>query len=184
MRLFKIFGLVLGVVIVQIAGLWWACAPHQPSNAKLQHQFDKHRTDLDRLVQMMEEDSQMSRIAPEFLWRQDSVAWPRPEAEWGISKSRWDEYRALFDKAGAQNGTTRREGSSDIIIDTWSWGIVPSGISVGYLHCGEPRAGYVHKEEPCIEGRESGRGTHGHSESYGYRYHRIAKDWYLYEESN
>jgi len=133
---------------------------------------------------MMDEDWQMARIAPDFTWRQDSLAWPRPESEWGISKGRWDEYRNLFSKVGAKDGTTRREKSSDIIIDVWSWGIVPAGVSVGYLHCGQPRKGYVHTEEPCIENRESGSGMHGRSTSYGYRYRKVAQDWYIYEESN
>jgi hypothetical protein len=64
---------------------------------------------LDRLVEMMDEDWQMARIAPDFTWRQDILAWPRPESEWGISKGRWDDYRSMFRKVGAKDGTTRRQ---------------------------------------------------------------------------
>ena len=133
---------------------------------------------------MMDEDGGMSRIAPDFTWRQDSVAWPRPEPEWGISQKRWDVYRELFRKVGAEGGTIRREKSSDIVFFVWTWGIVPAGVSVGYLHCGQPRNGYLHTEEPCTENRDSGRGMHGHSTSYGYRYTKIDPEWYIYEESN
>jgi len=184
MRLLKLACFVLGGIVILIAVFWVACAPHQPSDASLLRQFNGHRSDLESIVAMMDEDWQMARIAPDFTWRQDSLAWPRPESEWGISKGRWDEYRNLFSKVGAKDGTTRREKSSDIIIDVWSWGIVPAGVSVGYLHCGQPRKGYVHTEEPCIENRESGSGMHGRSTSYGYRYRKVAQDWYIYEESN
>ena len=180
----KIVGFVLLGLIVLLTGLWWACGPHQPTDAELERRFKKHRSDLDRLVQMTDEDWGMSRIAPDFTWRQDSVAWPRPETEWGISRQRWGEYRRIFDQAGFRDGLTRREKSSDIIVDVWSWGIVPAGVGVGYLHCGTPRNGYAHTEEPCIENREAGAGMHGNSTSYGYRYKRIAPDWYIYEEAN
>jgi hypothetical protein len=126
----------------------------------------------------------MSRLAPDFTWSQDNVAWPRPEAEWGIPKARWDNYRNVFLAIGAKDGTTRREKSSDIIIDVWSCGIAPAGVDVGSLHCGQPRNGYVHTEEPCIQKQDSGKGMHGQSTSYGYRYRKIDEDWYIYEESN
>jgi hypothetical protein len=184
MKILKIACLFSGSVIVVFVVLWLACGPNQPSDAKLKQLFKQHRNDLERLVQMTDEDWQMSRIAPDFTWRQDTVAWPRPESEWGISKQRWDEYRSIFAQAGIKNGLTRREKSSDIIFFVWTWGIVPAGISVGYLHCGQPQKGYAHTEEPCIGDHDVGSGMHGQSTSYGYRYEKIAPNWYIYEESN
>jgi hypothetical protein len=184
MKVLKILGFVCVGIILLFVGLWWGCGPRQPSDTELERQFNKHRADLERLIQRMDEDWQMFRIAPDFTWRQDSVAWPRPESEWGISRQRWDEYRNIFVQTGFKDGTTRREKSSDIIVDVWSWGIVPAGVGVGYLHCGIPRNGYADTEPRCTDNRESGTGLYGHSTSYGYRYKRIASDWYIYEESN
>ena len=184
MKILKVIGLTCIAVLAVISSLWWGCGPHRPSDESLEKQFTKQRPNFERLVKMMDEDWQMSRIAPDFTWRQDTVAWPRPESEWGISRDRWDDYRKVFRRVGAKDGTTRREKSSDIIVDVWSWGIVPAGVGVGYLHCGQPRNGYAHTEEPCSENQESGRDMHGHSTSYGYRYRKIAPDWYIYEESN
>jgi hypothetical protein len=65
-----------------------------PSDQKLVRQFYKKRPDLERLVSMLADDSRMTRIAPDFLWTEDSVAWPRPESQWGISRARWDEYKS------------------------------------------------------------------------------------------
>jgi len=183
-KLLEILSIAVGSLLILIMVLWVACTPRQPTDASLLRQFNQHQSDLERIAAMMDEDWGMSRIAPDFTWRQDTVAWPRPESEWGISKSRWDEYRELFRKAGIESGTTRREKSSDIIFYVWTWGIVPAGINVGYLHCGQPRNGYAHTEEPCIGRQVSGKGMHGQSRSYGYRYTKIDPDWYIYEEHN
>jgi hypothetical protein len=182
MKVLKILGLVCVCVVGMISLLWWGCGPHQPSDQSLEKRFYKQRPDLERLVAMMNEDSQMSRIAPDFTWRQDTVAWPRPESQWGISGKRWDEYREIFSRAGFADGTTRR--GADVIVDVWSWGIVPAGISVGYLHCGQTRNGYASGAPPCGEKRDSGTGMYGHSTSFGYRYKKITEDWYILEESN
>jgi hypothetical protein len=162
--------------------LCWGCTPHQPSDQSLEQKFSEHRSDLEHLVAMMDEDRQMARITPEFTWRQDNLAWPRPESAWGISRKRWDDYRTIFSRAGFDGGTTRPQKSSDVIINDWSLGIVPSGITVGYLHCGQPRNGYTTTEPPCSEKRDSGAGTRGSMSRY--RYKKLAEDWYIYEESN
>jgi hypothetical protein len=176
MKVLKIVAFTFMGIVELLVVLWWIF--HQPSDAELKWRFERQQTDLNRLVEMMDRDWHMSRIAQDFTWRQDNVAWPRAEAEWGISKQRWDEYRRIFFWTGLEDGTSRSENSSDIFVNVWSWGIVPSEISVGYLHCGAPRGGYVHTESPCIENHESGGSTSG-----GYRYKRIAPEWYIYEQS-
>ena len=183
-RILHIFAFALVAVLVGITLLWWSCGPHQPSDATLEEQFRGHRTGLERIVAMMGEDRQMSRIAFDFLWRQDTVAWPRPESEWGISAERWDDYRRVFREVGARDGSTRGENSSDVIINVWSWGIVPAGIGVGYLHCGLPKNGSHPTEPPCIQIQDAGKGMFAPSTSYGCRYKRIAPDWFIYETSN
>lgn len=133
---------------------------------------------------MSEEDWQMTRIAPGFLWRQDTFAWPRPESEWGISAKRWDDYRRIFTQAHLNDGLSRGEKSSDIAIGVWSWGIVPAEIIVDYIHCGPPTHGSAHTERACIERKESGNGFYGPSKSFGYRYKKLTDDWYICEEWN
>lgn len=184
MKLLKIFGYACGGIIGVIVLVWFCFGPHQPNDGLLAVRFYRHRSDLEFLVSMMDEDRQMSRIAPDFTWRQDNCAWPRPEPEWGISRARWDEYRGIFSRAGVQDGTTRREKSSDVLIYVWSWGIVPAGVEVSYLHCGQPRNGYTNTEIPCLEKRYAGSGMFGNSTSDGYRYKKITEDWYIYEEYN
>src|SRR6266581_1029497 len=104
MRLLKVLGFVCIGILVLISLLWWFLRPNQPSDQSLEQRFYKQRPDLERLVAMMDEDWQMSRIGRDFTWRQDSVAWPRPEPEWGISRKRWDDYRRIFTQAGFEGG--------------------------------------------------------------------------------
>jgi hypothetical protein len=180
-KVFKIFGIVCFGILVGISLLWWGCGPHQPSDASLERRFNKERPEFERLVAMMDEDRNMSRIAPTFTWRQDTVAWPRPESEWGISNERWDDYKRLFSKTGLDDGVTRPDKSSDTLLHVWSWGIVPAGIGVSYLHCGPPRDGYLHTAVPCLQNKDSGRGEYDPGDAY--RYKKIAPDWYIFEES-
>src|SRR5262245_42517288 len=104
---------------------------------------------------MLAEDSRMTRIAPDFLWTDDNVAWPRPESQWGISRVRWDEYKTLFRRAGVDDGAVGHGKYNDALFCVYAWGIVPTGTSVGYLHCGQPSSDYQTREPACIERKDS-----------------------------
>ncbi|MHB8503060.1 MAG: hypothetical protein ACYDCG_16755 [Candidatus Acidiferrales bacterium] len=184
MKWLKILGLVAVLIVGAIALLAWWVGPHEPSDKTLEKQFYRQRPNLERLTGMLAEDPQMSRIAPDFLWTQDSVAWPRPESEWGISRVRWEEYKRLFRRAGVQEGANSEGKSKEAVLIVYTWGIVPSGVSVGYLHCGQPDHGSEPTEPACVERKDSGTGMYGNSTSYGYRYKKISGDWFILEQSN
>jgi hypothetical protein len=127
MKLVKIIGPIgVFIAIVISLPLWWV-APHVPSDQALEKQFYRQRPSLERLTAMLAEDSRMTRIAPDFLWTQDTAAWPRPESNWGISRFRWDEYKSLFNQAGIAMGVENRGNSKEAILIVYTWGIVPSG---------------------------------------------------------
>ena len=105
-----------------------------PSDAALTQQFNRHRNELETLATMANEDSGMSRIARDFTWRRDSVAWPRPESEWGITEARWDQYRRLFRKVGATAGLIQdQQGNIYFLLHTE--GSVVYGASKGFVYC-------------------------------------------------
>lgn len=86
-----------------------ACA-REPSDDQLLRWFTDHRSDLERLVRMSDEDfaaRRVIRIAPDFTRLVDNWGWPRPESEWGISRERWDEYRRMFRRVGLSSGFNR-----------------------------------------------------------------------------
>jgi hypothetical protein len=65
------------------------------------------RAALERLVEMMDEDSQIIRVDSNFIGRRDNGAWPRRESEWGISAQRWGDYRKIFGQTSFKEGTSR-----------------------------------------------------------------------------
>jgi hypothetical protein len=78
-RWLKILGLLLLFIVGAVSLLARWVAPHVPSDQKLVKEFYKKRPDLERLVSMLADDSRMTHIAPDFLWTEDNVAWPRPD---------------------------------------------------------------------------------------------------------
>jgi hypothetical protein len=130
---------------------------------------------------MMSEDSRA--IAPA----------PPPESELGfsgasilrpqnVSAARWAEYQKLFSLADIKNGAIA--GSNEFALVVYSWGIFPSSLSLAYLHCGQPDYGSLPAEPVCVEKKDSGAGMYGHSKSYGYRYKKIAGDWFILQQSD
>ena len=112
-------------ILLCLSLFYCGCPAIPPSDVWLETRFKVQRHDLERIVAMSDQDPQMSRIAANFLWTQDKVAWPRPESEWGISEARWDDYRKLFKQAHFADGVIR--GGNDVKVIEWSWGIVAGG---------------------------------------------------------
>jgi hypothetical protein len=157
--------------------LWLSSIP--PSNEYLERRFFRHRSDLEHIVAMMDQDLGMVRIAPSFTRRNDNWNENRREPEWGISRQRWDEYRTLFRRAGLPNGA-QREDFGEIELFVWDVVLSIAGRSVGYLHCGSPDKTPAHAFEtsPCSGHRDKGEIR---NKSMIYRYKRITGDWYIFD---
>ena len=175
---FVSLGGVGGLVAAGVALFFWSAQP--PSDAALQSRFEKDRPALEAIVVMMEENPHMTRIADDFLLKDDQ-GWPRAVGHGGISIARWDQYRAEFHQARLHNGTMRLANSSDVKLLVWSFGLVTGGSSVSYLHCGTPTAGLKHLDPPCQGDLDSGSGTSGEE---SYRFKRLTDRWFIYQESN
>ena len=85
---------VLGLSAVAIIAVFAARGGSVPSDQALRARFLANRVDFERLVAMSDEDSHLTRIAPDFTWLDDDVSWPRRNV--GISEQRWNDYRELF----------------------------------------------------------------------------------------
>lgn len=164
----------LGCVITRVGG--WALAA--PNDELLTRRFNNYRSDFETLALMAEQDAAISRVADDFLWRTDSVAWPRPEAEWGITKDRWKEYRRLFKRVGLDAGLSKN-AQGNIYFIAHTEGSVVSGASKGFVYCqktGTPGSTFL----PCTEQRDSGRSENSKGE--GSEYHRLAEHWFIYSD--
>src|ERR1017187_5895732 len=115
------------VTVVAIAAYWLSF----PSDKSLRARFLAHRADFEKLVIMANEDSRLTRIAPDFTWLDDSVAWPRKDI-W-ITEERWNEYRQLFHTTGASIGIEKGINPSRIYFPIDARGIVTTGATKGLV---------------------------------------------------
>ena len=105
-----------------------------PSDSVLEMNFHKHETDFQRLVSMSNEDYHVVRIGDDFNWLDDDHRFPRTGPERGLSKDRWDSYRALFQELGLKCGLIRWEDSNIIALCASGIGMVTSGTTKGYAY--------------------------------------------------
>jgi len=149
-----------------------------PSDFSLERRFYEHRADLEQIVNMMEQDVYMQRIASDFTrnddWDTETLK-PRQ-----ISDQRWNQYREMFRRADVPMGTQRGVYPDDIEIMVWATGLSIAGDSLSYLHCGKP-AKISDRYLPCIERKDSGKFENG---DVFIRYKRIVGEWYLFEFAN
>jgi hypothetical protein len=127
----RIVTLGLGLSVVAALTLFATPRPY-PSDQALRARFFAHRADFERLVAMANEDNRLIRIAPDFTWLDDDVAWPRKDV--GITEERWNDYRLLFQSVGATKGIAKGTNPNRIIFPIMSEGLVPAGLEKGLVY--------------------------------------------------
>lgn len=147
-----------------------------PSDEALRARFLAHRVDFARLVAMANEDSHLTRIAPDFTWLDDDVAWPRKNV--GISEQRWDGYRQLFQKVGASKGIIRAANPARIIFPIVSIGLVPTGAEKGLVFSDAPLSPVL----KSLDNSPPDRFWDGPDHAHVLVYKPIAPHWYIYYE--
>jgi hypothetical protein len=165
--------LLLGIVVVAFL-LTWSC--EAPSDESLGNRFRTHRSELETLVRMSQEDADVIRVADDFTRVKNDWGWPRPESKWGITRERWDEYRRLFHKVGLSGGFNKDEAGNVFFI-AHSEGFVSGGSAKGFVHC--VTVGDVDKTlPPCKEQRYQGQVG---QPDKGSSYRELSPDWYIFE---
>lgn len=156
---------ILAIIVTQLV-MHCGCTGRPRSDAWMRRHLQKNETKFVRLVQMSNYDhhnSKVIRIADDFTRLEDNWAWPRPADSWGITESRWDEYRALFRElklpAGLQRGGNNYE---QVLFMFHGVGLGGSGQEYGLLWTpNEP----VSLDEP----------------GFTFKTEHIQGDWYLYD---
>ena len=71
-----------------------------PSGASLTKRFFEHQRDLERLVDLMEEDQQVAELTPDTVTSIEGKTFSAGVADAPLSAARWDQYRSLLRAAG------------------------------------------------------------------------------------
>lgn len=141
------------------------CAP-EPDEARVRELFEAGRPALERILEMSNQDyaqTKVTRIAPDFTRLEHNWGWPRPEGKLGISVSRWNEYRKLFEEAGLTHGIDRAGDVSDgVYFPVWAEGIADNSREKGVMFSPTPPSD-----------------LRGGSQRINYK--RLADNWYYYE---
>jgi hypothetical protein len=63
-------------------------------------------------------------------------------------------------------------------------GLCRLGGSVSFVHCGQPAGELQHTALPCFAKATEKEGSKDKTNGDAYRFKRLNKDWFIYEESN
>lgn len=166
------------VISVCVLALLFASCGGVSSDASLESNFKSHQKELEKLLQMSNEDNKVIRIAFDFTRLENNWGWPRPQSQLGFSQERWDAYKALFRTAGVQDGIDR--SGDKVFFTTWSMGLGNGhGASGGYAYLpkldgnlvemkmlDDPEAADLYEEKMKTEGKTL--------------VHKISGHWYIF----
>ena len=152
-----------GAIVVLLAS--GACSlPADESDVR--NHFEARRPAFQRILDMSNEDyskTTVTRIAPTFTRLENNWGWPRPEAEWGISAARWDEYRKAFEAAGLSKGIDRNgQDVTQVFFPVWGEGLADNSHERGVVFSRTAPTDMAGRDQRII-------------------YKPIADDWYYYD---
>ncbi len=167
---------VLCITAVAILLLAASCAdtdrpePPDSDNALLAN-FAAHEAEFKQIVEMCHQDAHMTRITYNVLQSETAGNWPRPEAEWGITRDRWESYTRLLSSLTIGNGLIQFYPTTVWLVVSGQ-GMEAGGSGKGYAYLTEPPKttqasldNYVFKD-PAVTGH--------------FAYRPIKDNWYLF----
>ena len=169
-------GAILTVCASALVLLLVSCEP--PSIETLSKAFPEQRKDLETLVKMSDEDSQLSVIDPTWLALVSDKHFSRAEPESGLTDQRWNKYKSLFRSNSLSQGIRRSQANGDVFLIVKSEGLLDRGHSNGFLFCG---SGPEHSYPPCS--LSQAKGSHLQTKDEGaYSFIKLADRWYAFSQ--
>ena len=152
--------------------------PAPPTLSEIQKEFPKHRTDLETIVQMSNQDAEFARVAPDFDFKFSPNQSDTPK---DLPKERWDEYRRIFARNDIRLGILRDQ-QTDVFIMINSEGLLDMGHASGYLYCSENPEVAERRFEPCTSKESSGSQPYTNEKTEAYSFIKLADHWYAFDQ--
>lgn len=179
-RVLKLIGIAVGSLVAILATglllLLWSCAP--PSLSTLANRFPSQEHDLETLITMSDQDSQLGVIDPDWLETQDGHQYLTYDPASGITAERWEAYRRIFRRNGIAQGIRRYPKRGDAFVIVKSEGLLDRGHSNGFLYCGP---GPTHSYPPCSSNELHGEHPYSPREE-AYSFIKVADHWYVFSD--
>ncbi len=167
--------LLLGIVSVffLLMFLMWSCGT--PSDTTLRSQFQSHRSELDTLARMSQEDADGIRITDNVTRLEKDWGWARPNSKKGITREKWNQYRRLFREVELSGLDKDKVGNVYFVAAT---DFAAGGTTKGFVHCinfGDRDKTFL----PCVAQHDRGQ-VEGAGDN-GYSYRKLGQNWYIFE---
>ncbi len=138
---------------------------HHPSDGVLLENFARNEEGFERLVAMLREDRELSRVANN--WTD-----PTDPSTIGVTPERIKTYRKLFEKVcipeGSSYGRDPRDGSEEFEFISSTYGLMVGGSWKGYVHLQKP-------PDPIVMDLDTYQPPEGSFTAYRH----IKGNWYL-----
>lgn len=126
---------------------------------------------------MATEDSQLIRIAADFTYLGNDSSWPRKDI--GITETRWDAYRSLFQKVPLQEGIVRtKDFPGAIFFLAVSRGLCTGGSSAGYVYSTGELSPISNSPVETLDREAKDRPDR----KYAYAFKQLRGNWYVFYE--
>ena len=170
-------GSIAAVLVSAILLLMVSCTP--PSLTTLAGRFPSQRADLETIIHMSDQDSNLAVIDPGWLANHDGLqTLTENDPHSGLSVERWNEYRRIFKRDDLTQGLRRFKPNGDAFIIVKSEGLLDRGYSNGYVYCGSDPE---HTLPPCLS--KEPRGEHEASQGgEAYSFIKVADHWYVFSQ--
>jgi hypothetical protein len=171
---------ILGLLLLGIVSLFsllmflaWSC--EAPSDTALTSQFQSHRSELNTLALMSQEDADGIRITGNFARLENDWGWARPKSKREITREKWNEYRRLFREVHLRGLDKDKVGNVYFVAAT---DFFAGDTTKGFVHCihfGDRDQTFL----PCVEQRDRGQVEEAGDKRYSYR--KLGQNWYIFE---
>jgi hypothetical protein len=169
----KIIVALLGLSAMSVFGQA-GTSKSSTSDEALRARFLAHRVEFEKLVAMANQDSHLTRIASDFTWLDDDVAWPRKNV--GISEKRWNDYKQLFREVGDSQGIAKGNNPARIMFPIFTVGSVPSGAEKGLVYSQAPLSPVL----KSLDESPPDKFWDGPGHAHVLVYEPIEEHWYIY----
>ena len=146
-------------------------------DSELVANFYRNIDSLYKLHEMSEEDAHLVRIAADYTWLDNSSEWPRSDI--GLAASRWNDYRALFERVRLQEGIVRVDDfPGAIFFIAHAKGLCTGGSSVGYVFSLSPLTPTTQSPSKDLDAEARANP----SRHYAYVFQDLKTNWYAFYE--
>ncbi|HTA95822.1 MAG TPA: hypothetical protein VK769_06830 [Verrucomicrobiae bacterium] len=129
-KIIRFLAVIFLFVVLALGGCIYFAAPRPPKEAKLIQNFNEHRADFEQLRDMLQADTNLTRVANWGIETRKPFFLGYPPGG-NFSVDRFNKYLALFKETGALAAARGEGKNADASIFVWAWGFAGDTRHIG-----------------------------------------------------